>query len=81
MLNGFKAVMSVIDSMNTVGDLNASMKDKLTSKLSAGEGGALRSVLKDELANQFGINPDVILDKQNAKKVLQNIVDILGRLS
>lgn len=81
MLNGFKAVMSDIDSMNTVGDLNASMKDKLTSKLSAGEGGALRSVLKDELANQFGINPDVILDKQNAKKVLQNIVDILGRLS
>lgn len=81
MLNGFKAVMSDIESMNTVGDLNSSMKDKLTSKLSAGEGGALRSVLKDELANQFGINPDVILDKQNAKKVLQNIVDILGRLS
>ncbi len=80
MLNGFKAVLKDIDSLNTVGDLNTSLKDKLTSKLAAGEGGALRSVLKDELANQFGINPDLLLDKNNAKKVLNNIVDILGRL-
>ena len=80
MLNGFKLVIADIDSFNTVGDLNTSIKDKLTSKLQAGEGGAVRSVLKDELSNQFGINPDVSLDKTNAKKVLTNIVDILGRL-
>jgi hypothetical protein len=80
MLNGFKAVLKDIDSLNIVGDLNTSIKDKLTNKLAVGEGGALRSVLKDELSNQFGINPDVSLDKNNAKKVLTNIVDILGRL-
>jgi len=80
MLVGFKAVLADVGNLSSVGDLNNALKDKLTSKLAAGEGGALRSVLKDELANQFGINADVVLDKEQAKKVLQNIVDILGRL-
>ena len=80
MLAGFKAVLADIENMSTVGDLNNSMKDKVTSRLTAGEGGALRSVLKDELASQFGIDGDKELDKEQAKKVLNNIINILGRL-
>lgn len=80
MLAGFKAVLADIGNMSTVGDLNNSMREKVTSRLSAGEGGALRSVLKDELAGQFGIDGDKELDKELAKRVLSNIVAILGRL-
>jgi len=80
MLAGFKAVLADIGNMSTVGDLNLSMRDKVTSRLSVGEGGALRSVLKDELASQFGIDGDKELDREQAKKVLNNIINILGRL-
>lgn len=80
MLNGFKEVLKDIDGLTNVGSLNQVIKDKVTSQLQVGQGAPVRSVLKDELSNQFGINPDVTLDKNNAKKVLNNIVDILGRL-
>jgi hypothetical protein len=80
MLNGFKEVIKDIDGLTNVGSLNQVIKDKVTSQLQVGQGAPVRSVLKDELSNQFGINPDVTLDKNNAKKVLNNIVDILGRL-
>lgn len=80
MLAGFKAVLADIGNMSTVGDLNLSMRDKVSSKLAVGEGGALRSVLKDELASQFGIDGDKELDREQAKKVLNNIINILGRL-
>ena len=80
MLAGFKAVLADIGNMSTVGDLNSSMRDKVSSKLAVGEGGALRSVLKDELAGQFGIDGDKELDREQAKKVLNNIINILGRL-
>jgi len=60
--------------------LNSAIRDKVSSKLAVGEGGALRSVLKDELAGQFGIDGDKELDREQAKKVLNNIINILGRL-
>ena len=80
LLQGFRLVLTDIDNLNTVGDLNQSIRDKVSSKLVQGECQSLRDVLRDELSNKFGINPEVILDKVEAKKVIGSIVDILGRL-
>lgn len=80
LLQGFRLVLTDIDNLNKVGDLNQSIRDKVSSKLVQGECQSLRDVLRDELSNKFGINPEVILDKVEAKKVIGSIVDILGRL-
>jgi hypothetical protein len=80
MLTGFRAVLEDIGNMSTVGELNVAIREKVSAKLAAGEGGALRSVLKDELSNQFGIDGEKVLDRELAKRVVSNIVVILGRL-
>jgi hypothetical protein len=80
LITGFTSVLDGLVGCKTVGDLNKLMKDKVTSKLVDGEGGAVRSVLRDHLSDTFGINGDVILNDELATKVILNILNILKRL-
>jgi hypothetical protein len=80
LITGFTNVLDGLVGCKTVGDLNKLMKDKVTSKLVDGEGGAVRSVLRDHLSDTFGINGDVILEEELATKVILNILNILKRL-
>jgi hypothetical protein len=78
ILNGFLSVNKVKDSLNTVSDLNKTIKDKI--KLAPDEAQTLRGVISDHLKASFGTNPSTVLDKEQVAKVLNDIIDSLKSL-
>lgn len=78
LINAFKSVNKELSGLNTVGDLNVSLKSNLS--LLPSEGQALRAVLRDVMADTFGTNPDVELDKTKAKNLFDKFIVILGGL-
>lgn len=80
MIEGFKGVLVDMNSINTNGDLNLLMSQKITNKMGPMCIRGVRNIIKEELTKQFGTDSDIILDKPKATQVIQNIINILGVL-
>jgi hypothetical protein len=77
MVNGFKAILGGLEGIKTLSDLNAAIQSNISSKLVKDELRTIRNLLKAELSDKFGDEPEKELNGDLARQILNNVVSAL----